>query len=185
MMPFWCACCTAWQTVTKQFEPLASGEIALVAVFGDRDALHQFHDEVWSAGVRRPGVEDLGDVRVVHHGQGLPFGLEAGDHLARVHPGLDDLQRHATADGPLLLGHEHHAKAALADLLQQLVRPDDGPWQLRDVRHFGRCTKLEWQLQESLARGCASIGFWIIWRRCSSPSQARARNASLSAAPSI
>ena len=45
--------------------------------------------------------------------------------LPRVHPRLDDLQR----DGPLdrlgLLGHEHHAHAAFADLLQQLVRADD------------------------------------------------------------
>ena len=27
------------------------------------------------------GVEHLGDVRVVHQGQGLPLGLEAGEHL--------------------------------------------------------------------------------------------------------
>ena len=32
--------------------------------------------------VGRAGVEDLGDVRVVHQRQGLPLGLEAGDHLA-------------------------------------------------------------------------------------------------------
>ena len=29
----------------------------------------------------RPGVEHLGDVRVVHQGQGLPLGLEPGQHL--------------------------------------------------------------------------------------------------------
>ena len=62
---------------------------------------------------------------MVHHRQGLPLGLEAGDDLPRVHARLDDLQR----DGPLdrlgLLGHEHDAHAAFADLLQQLVRADD------------------------------------------------------------
>ena len=73
------------------------------------------------------GVEHLGDVRVVHHRQGLPLRLEAGQHRPRVHPRLDDLDR----DGPLhrlgLLGHEDAAHAAFADLLDQLVlaREDD------------------------------------------------------------
>ena len=71
-----------------------------------------------------PGVEDLGDVRVVHQGQGLPLGLEPGDHLPRVHPRLDHLQGDPPADRLGLLGHEHHAHPALADLLQQLVRAD-------------------------------------------------------------
>ena len=43
---------------------------------------------------------------------------------ARVHAGLDDLQGHLAADRLLLLGHEDEAHAALADLLQQLVRAD-------------------------------------------------------------
>ena len=62
--------------------------------------------------------------------QRLPLGLEAGDHLRRVHAGLDDLEGDHAADGLLLLGHVDHAHAALADLLQQLVRADDraGPF---------------------------------------------------------
>ena len=55
----------------------------------------------------RPGVEHLGDVRVVHQGQGLPLGLEPGDHLPGVHPRLDHLQGHLPADRLGLLGHEH------------------------------------------------------------------------------
>ena len=61
---------------------------------------------------------------MVHHRQGLPLGFEAGDHLPRVHARLDDLQRHAALHRPLLLGQEHHAEAAFADLLQQLVGAD-------------------------------------------------------------
>ena len=38
--------------------------------------------------VRRAGVEDLGDVRMVHQRQRLPLGLEAGDHLRVSMPGL-------------------------------------------------------------------------------------------------
>jgi hypothetical protein len=70
------------------------------------------------------GVEDAGDVLMVHQRQRLPFGLEASDDLGRVHAGLDDLQRHLAADRLFLLGHEDDAHAALADLLQQLVRAD-------------------------------------------------------------
>ena len=66
----------------------------------------------------------MGDVRVVHHRQGLAFGLEAGDHLAGVHPRLDDLQGHFSVHRLLLLGHVDHAHAAFADLLQELVAAD-------------------------------------------------------------
>ena len=75
--------------------------------------------------VGRAGVEHLGDVRMVHQRQGLPLGLEAGDHLPGVHARLDDLQRHLAADRLLLLGHEDDAHAAFADLLQQLVGADE------------------------------------------------------------
>src|SRR5207302_1373363 len=57
-------------------------------------------------------------------GQGLPLLLEAGDDLAAVHAGLDQLQGHPALDGLRLLGQEDGAHAALADLLQQLVRAD-------------------------------------------------------------
>ena len=91
----------------------------LVAVLGDRHALHQVHHEVRPAALSVvPGVEHPGDVRMVHHRQGLPLGLEAGDHLPRVHARLDDLERDRPLDRLGLLGHEDHAHAAFADLLQ-------------------------------------------------------------------
>ena len=58
---------------------------------------------------------------MVHQGQGLPLGLEAGDDLLGVHARLDDLQRDLAADRLLLLGHIDDAKAAFADLLAELV----------------------------------------------------------------
>ena len=69
-------------------------------------------------------VDDLGDIGVAHQGQGLALGLEAGDDLARVHPRLDDLERHHPADRLVLLGHEDHAEAALADRFEELVGAD-------------------------------------------------------------
>jgi hypothetical protein len=61
---------------------------------------------------------------VVHQRQGLPLGLEAGDHLAGIHARLDDLQRHLAPQWSRLFGHEHHTEAPFADLLQELVGAD-------------------------------------------------------------
>ena len=71
-----------------------------------------------------PASSTLRDVRMIHHRQRLPLLLEARDDLLRIHPHLDDLQRHAPPHRLLLLRHPHRAEAALADLLAQLVRPD-------------------------------------------------------------
>ncbi len=96
------------------------------------------------------GVEDPGDVLVVHHRQGLALGLEAGDDLAAVHAGLDDLERDLAADRLLLLGHVDDAHAPFADLLEQLVGADDRAGLSRErlvagrrrVRDRGVCRKL-------------------------------------------
>ena len=106
MIPFWCACCTAWQTGMN-----SSSRSRGVRRFSSQysvigHALDQLHDEVGAALLGRPGVEHLGDVGVVHQGQGLALGLEPGEHLAGVHAGLDDLQRHDPLHRLRLLGHE-------------------------------------------------------------------------------
>ena len=61
---------------------------------------------------------------MVHEGQGLPLGLEAGDHLPGVHARLDELEGHLATHGPLLLGQVHDAEASFAELLQEFVRLD-------------------------------------------------------------
>ena len=66
----------------------------------------------------------MGDVRVVHERQRLPLGFEAGHHLLGIHARLEHLESDLAADRLLLLRHVDDAEAALADLLQQLVRPD-------------------------------------------------------------
>ena len=44
-----------------------------VAILGDGDALDQFHDEVGPAALGRAAVQHLGDMGMVHQGQGLPL----------------------------------------------------------------------------------------------------------------
>ena len=69
------------------------------------------------------GIQHLGDVGMVHHGQRLPLGLEPRDDLLGVHAQLDDLERHAPAHRFSLLRHIHHAATTFAHALQQLVAP--------------------------------------------------------------
>ncbi len=108
----------------EQVKPFPGAEAVLVAVVGDADAPDQFHDEVGAARLGGAGVEHLGDVGMVHHGQSLPLGLEARDHRLGVHAQLDDLQRHAPAHRFGLLGDIDDAATAFADFLQQLVAAD-------------------------------------------------------------
>src|SRR6266852_4234271 len=65
---------------------------------------------------------------MVHHRQRLPLGLEAGYHVLGIHARLEDFEGHLAAKRLLLLRHVHDTEAALADLLQQLVRTDECAW---------------------------------------------------------
>ena len=105
----------------EKVQPLASGELVLVAVIGDRDAAHQFHDKEGASGVRRAGFQHFGDVGMFHHGQRLALRLETGHDLLGVHAQLDDLERHTAADRLLLFGHIDRAKTAFADFFEQFV----------------------------------------------------------------
>src|SRR5260221_12628957 len=87
----------------EQVDPPASSEILLVAVISDSNAAHQFHHEIGTAGVSRAGIENLGDVWMIHEGQRLTLGLEAGDDRACVHPKLNDLDRDLAPNGLGLL----------------------------------------------------------------------------------
>ena len=118
----------------EQAQPLPDAQPAAVAELGDGDALDQLHDEVRPAAVGAAGVEHPGDVRVLHEGQRLPLRLEPVQHGAGVHPRLDRLQGHPPADRVPLLGHEDDPHSALADLLDQRVRADDGAGHFDCVR---------------------------------------------------
>ena len=53
-----------------------------------------FHDEVGPSVRVGTGVEDPGDVGVIHQRERLALGFEPGDYLPAVHARLDNLQRH-------------------------------------------------------------------------------------------
>jgi hypothetical protein len=111
--------------VHKQRKPLVHGQIGLIAVFGDWHTPDQFHHKVGTPGISNPGVERAGDVGMVHERQCLPLDFEPGQHLPAIHALLDDLECDPTSNRDVLLGHEDDAKAPFADLLKELVWPDD------------------------------------------------------------
>ena len=41
----------------EQFQPLARREVVVIAILGDRHALHQLHDEIGPARFRGAGIE--------------------------------------------------------------------------------------------------------------------------------
>ena len=181
MIPFWCACWIAWQTGTNSSSRCrgVSRCSSQYSVIGTPLTSSMTKNGRPSACA---GVEDLGDVGVVHQGQGLPLGLEAGEHLLRVHARLDDLQRHQALDRLGLLGHPDRAHAAFADLLQQLVRADDGAGPLADGLVDGRPGRAGGGRRRTRLAACpARSSDSTSARTCGSSPQASVRYAARSA----
>ena len=114
----------------EEIQPFARGK--LVAVVGDLNPAHQFHDEVRSPRLRRARVEYFGNVWMVHHRECLPLGVKAGDDLFGVHAELDDLERNAAAHWFFLFGDIYNTATTLADLLEKFVAANPV------ARFFGR-----------------------------------------------
>ena len=109
----------------EERETLGDAQAGVVAILGEGDALDVLHDEERPAALGRAAVEHLGDVRVVHQGQGLPLRLEPRQDGPRVHPRLDELQRHDSPNRLRLLGLPDRAHPPCANLLEQPVAAGD------------------------------------------------------------
>jgi hypothetical protein len=150
----------------EERQAVAHGQAHLVAIPGDGQPLDQLHHEVRQARLGGAGVEDARDVRVVHESERLALGLEAPQDFLRVHARLDELQRHAAADGLGLLRDPDGAHATLAEPLQEPIgsdasvrrlRFDDGSG--RRLRGFAAGGKLAGHERfEFSAPVCASLG---------------------------
>jgi hypothetical protein len=110
--------------LVEQPQTLVGVETVLVAVPRDRNALDQLHREVRSALLRRAGVEDVGDIGVIHEGEGLALTLESCDDLPAVHTGLDELERYPAADGFFLERLVDLTHPALAQSLNDPIGSD-------------------------------------------------------------
>ena len=104
--------------LNKQLQPFLHAQPVLVTVLGDLDTIDQFHHEVRPARVGGAGIEDSGDIRMIHQGQGLALGLEPCDHIPCIHTQLDNLKGDAAANRLFLLGHIDDAATAFPKLLE-------------------------------------------------------------------
>ena len=105
----------------EERQPISHGQPMAIAVRRDRLTLHILHDEERPAVRRCPAVEHGSDRGVHHQREGLPFSLEAGDDVLRLHAGLDDLQGDEPLDRPSLLCEPHFAHPAAAEELNEPV----------------------------------------------------------------
>jgi hypothetical protein len=112
-----------------------------VAVIRDLDTAHEFHDEVGPPRGSRPGIEHPGNIRVLHDGQGLALGLEAGNDRFGVHARSEHFQGDRATHRFFLLGLKDRAHSSFANFLEQPVWPDpiggcsSAPW----IEEIVRC----------------------------------------------
>ena len=95
--PFLVRVLDAFAELNEQLETLAHGQALAIAVRAIDSPRTYSITKYGRPSRRRPRVEHLGDRRVVHQRERLPLGLEARDHLRRVHARLDDLDARPAA----------------------------------------------------------------------------------------
>ena len=109
----------------EEGEALAEVEVVLLAVLGDGAAFDHLHDEVGGADVRLAGIEDAGDVGMLHDGEGALLDGEAAEDVCGGDTGFDDLDGDDAVDGLDLLCAIDDAEAAFAELVEKAVAVAD------------------------------------------------------------
>ena len=107
--------------LNEKLQALRNGQFVLIAIFGNRQPRHIFHDQVGLPQRGRAGIEYLGDCRMVHNRERLSFGAKALHHGCVVHPRLDELQGNLSAHRCVLLGQPDLAHPALAQHADEFV----------------------------------------------------------------
>ena len=116
----------------EQLQPLPDRQFGIVAVLDQRKAFDILHGEIRATLIRHPAIEHAGDVRVVHHSQGLPLGFESREHGLGVHSQLDQFD--AASGHPMIAIQKWGAMRA--EHYKQLVQsgqmnPDDARQQFQ------------------------------------------------------
>ena len=76
--------------VDKQIQSLLQIQLFALAVFRQRNTANQFHHKIGPSGFRCARIQNMCDVAVVHHGQGLSFCFKPTNDLPGIHAGLND-----------------------------------------------------------------------------------------------
>ena len=111
----------------EQFQTAPHVQPLTVAVVGDGNPRHVLHGEIRPSLRARTCLVHLGDIGMIHQGQGLLFALKARQDGARVHAELDQLERHLADHRQFLFGEVHHPHAAFAQKPHDAICPDPPP----------------------------------------------------------
>jgi hypothetical protein len=110
--------------LVKHLEAVFNAESVAVAVPCDANAGYVLHYEIGTAVLCSSRLQDLGNIRMVHQGQGLTFGLEASKDLFGVHPEFNDLESHFATDRFGLLGQVNDSHPTFTQYLQDSIGPN-------------------------------------------------------------
>ena len=105
----------------EQLQTVADRQAFLVAVVGDRNTRHVFHDEIRLSVGGRGGVKHLGNRRMIHDRQRLPLHLKSLQHLVVVQAGFDKLQRDFPLYGGCLFRQPHLPHTTSPNFLHEPV----------------------------------------------------------------
>src|ERR1700722_9140798 len=79
--------------VAKQSQTLGYRKTVPVAVFVDRRALHQLHDEIRNTVIGRISIEQMSNVGMIQAGQNLPLVSKTLEDKSRVEAAPHELNR--------------------------------------------------------------------------------------------
>ena len=136
----------AFTCLKEQVEPLADGELVVVGKARHRNAGNVIHDKVRTAQFIGTGVENLGDIGMIHARQRLSLRLETSEHLLRTQAGTDQLYRDDAFDRRSLLGFVDGAHAALSEFFPERDRD-------RHARAGHRVRRLRGSVRKARKRG--------------------------------
>ena len=105
----------------EESNPFGDGQAMLRRVRGDRVADDVFHHDVREPRIGGARVVDVGDVRVIHHGEGLLLGAEARDDLAGIASRAQHLDRDLAPNGFVLLREVDGPHSAFAEQAHDAV----------------------------------------------------------------
>ena len=150
----------AFADLNEQGEAFTNLELFVVAIAGDGRAVNVLHDEVRLAIGSGAGVENFGDGRMIHHGEGLLFGMEALEDGVVVEAAANELESYVAADGGGLFGEPDEAHAAFAEFFQETIGADSFALERRSsAGRRGRCDRVERRV------GLGLRGYGIVQRQ--------------------
>ena len=110
--------------IRKEFQPLPDIQTPCITVFCERRAPHQLHSKKWAPVCRHACLNQLGNIRVLHHRKHLLFYLETLENSYGVHSQLENLEGNFPHHGLSLPRSPDNREAPFSQLGFEAVGPN-------------------------------------------------------------